>query len=111
MSEGGTEGWRDGGTEGRTDRGTEGQRECTSIYHKFNNGKSEGQITLRMRKEVSIYQSKRKRKRKGERKKSAGPGRVSGRGKGSRGKSSRRITALATANGKKYLIAKRAKAK
>ena len=41
----------------------------TSINHKFNkNGKSEGQITLRMRKEVSIYQSKRKRKRKGERK-------------------------------------------
>ena len=33
----------------------------------FNNGKSEGQIKLNMRKEVSIYQSKRDRKREGER--------------------------------------------
>ena len=40
-----------------------------SVVHtqEFNNGKSEGQIKLNMRKEVSIYQSKRDRKREGER--------------------------------------------
>ena len=47
----------------------------------FNNGKSEGQIKLNMRKEVSIYQSKRDRKREGEREGEGERGRERGKEK------------------------------